>query len=52
MRQMGAAMIDFIMAASGWIQLSESHGPDAMAGKIRDMLNGNVGAEEGIILRP
>ena len=30
MRQMGAAMIDFMMAASGWIQLSESHGPEAM----------------------
>jgi type IV secretory pathway VirB2 component (pilin) len=45
-------MIDFMMAASGWIQLSESHGPEAMTEKIRDMLDGNVGAEEGIILRP
>ena len=52
MRQMGAAMIDFMMAASGWIKLSESHGPEAMAEKIRDMLDGEVGAEEGIILRP
>ena len=52
MRQMGAAMIDFMVAASGWIQLSESHGPEAMTEKIRDMLDGNVGAEEGIILRP
>ena len=52
MRQMGAAMIDFMMAASGWIQLSESHGPEAMTQKIRDMLDGKVGAEQGIILRP
>ena len=52
MRQMGSAMMDFMMAASGWIRLSESHGPEAMAAKIRDMLDGNVGAEEGIILRP
>jgi len=52
MRQMGAAMIDFMMAASGWIKLSESHGPEAMTEKIRDMLDGKVGAEEGIILRP
>jgi fructose-1,6-bisphosphatase/inositol monophosphatase family enzyme len=52
MRQMGSAMMDFMMAASGWIRLSESHGPEAIAAKIRDMLDGNVGAEEGIILRP
>ena len=52
MRQMGAAMIDFMIAASGWIRMSESHGPKAMTEKIRDMLDGNVGAEEGIILRP
>ena len=49
---MGAAMIDFMMAASGWIHLSESHGPEAMTEKIRDMLDGKVGAKEGIILRP
>lgn len=52
MRQMGAAMADFIVAAQRWIQVSESKGPQEIAHKIVAMLDGEVGAEDGIILRP
>lgn len=52
MRQMGAAMVDFILAAQRWIQVSESTGPTQIADKIVAMLDGKVSAREGIILRP
>ena len=52
MRQMGAAMVDFIVAAQSWIQISESNGPEAIAEKIVAMLDGEVSAQDGIILRP
>ena len=52
MRQMSTAMADFLQAAQGWIQISESRGPDEMADKIVAMLDGDVNAQDGIILRP
>lgn len=52
MREMGAAMADFIFAAQSWIQVSESKGPEEIAKKIVAMLDGEVNAEDGIILRP
>ena len=52
MRQMGGAMVDFIMAAHSWIQISESRGPEEIAERIVAMLDGEVSAQDGIILRP
>lgn len=52
MRQMGGAMVDFIVAAQAWIQISESKGPEEIANKIVALLDGEVSAQDGIILRP
>ena len=52
MRQMGGAMVDFIMAAHSWLQISESRGPEEIAERIVAMLDGEVSAQDGIILRP
>ena len=52
MRQMSTAMADFLHAAQGWIQISESRGPNEIADKIVAMLDGDVNAQDGIILRP
>ena len=52
MRQMSAAMTDLMMAAQNWMALSESQGHEAITRKIRAMLDGHIGAHEGVILRP
>ena len=45
MRQMGGAMVDFIMAAHSWLQISESRGPEEIAERIVAMLDGEVSAK-------
>jgi type IV secretory pathway VirB2 component (pilin) len=52
MRQMSAAMTDLMMAAQNWMALSESQGHEAITQTIRAMLDGHIGAREGVILRP
>ena len=52
MRQMGAAMADFLLATKAWIQISEAVGPEEITEKIVALLDGSVSAQDGIILRP
>jgi hypothetical protein len=51
-QQMGHAMADFMISAHQWIEMKEASGPEAMTLKIRSMLDAEVGAHEGVILRP
>ena len=51
-QQMGHAMADFMISAHQWIEMKEACGPKPMTLKIRSMLDAEVGAHEGVILRP
>ncbi|MDB2377958.1 DUF2855 family protein, partial [Luminiphilus sp.] len=51
-QQMGHAMADFMTSAQQWIEMKEACGPETMTLKIRSMLDAEVGAHEGVILRP
>ena len=51
-QQMGHAMADFMISAHQWIEMKEACGPEPMTLKIRSMLDDEVGAHEGVILRP
>jgi hypothetical protein len=45
-------MIDFMMAAFTWITMVSSAGPKAIDARVKSMLEGEVKANEGVILRP
>lgn len=47
-----ASMIDFMMAAFAWITIVPSTGPDAIDARVKSMLEGEINADEGVILRP
>ena len=46
------AMIDFMMAASGWIKVISVEGPEAVDARVKMILDGEVKADEGISLVP
>lgn len=47
-----ASMVEFMMAASNWIKIVRSEGPEAIDARVKSMLDGEVTAEEGVILAP
>lgn len=52
MSAMQGSMIDFLMAAYGWIKMLPAVGPDAVDARVQAMLDGRVNADEGVILAP
>lgn len=52
MRAMQGSMVDFLMAAYSWIKMVPAKGPDAVDARVKSMLNGEINADEGVILAP
>jgi hypothetical protein len=52
MKLVQARMIDFMMAAFSWIKMVPSEGPDAVDTRVKSLLEGEVKADEGVILHP
>jgi Protein of unknown function (DUF2855) len=46
------SMIDFMMAAFNWIKMNPAQGPEAVDARVKAMLEGQVNADEGVILAP
>lgn len=51
-RQMQARMIDFMLAAHNWITTVPAEGPQAVEARIKSMLEGEINADEGVVLMP
>lgn len=47
-----ASMVDFMMAAFNWIKVLPSEGPEAIDARVKSMLEGEINADEGVILIP
>lgn len=52
MKEIQASMVDFLLAAHGWIQIAPTQGADAIDAQVKSMLDGQVSADAGIILHP
>lgn len=52
MNAMQGSMVEFLMAAYSWIKMLPAVGPDAVEARVQAMLDGNVNADEGVILAP
>lgn len=50
--RMQASMTDFMLAAHRWLRIVATEGSHAIAARVTSMLDGEVGADEGVILRP
>jgi len=46
------SMIDFMMAAFSWIKMAPAEGADAINVRVKAMLEGEINADEGVILIP
>jgi hypothetical protein len=47
-----AAMIDFMMAAYDWIKVIPAEGPEAIDARVKEILDGEINADEGVSLVP
>lgn len=52
MNAMQGSMVEFLVAAYSWIKMVPATGPDAVEARVQSMLNGDVNADEGVILAP
>lgn len=52
MRAMQKSMTEFLMEAYSWIKMVPATGPEAVDARVKSMLNGDINADEGVILAP
>ncbi|MEM1113327.1 MAG: DUF2855 family protein [Pseudomonadota bacterium] len=52
MKLVQASMIEFMLAAFNWIKMLPSEGPEALDARVKSMLEGEIKADEGVILKP